>query len=95
MPRFISLYINPNLFLNPISDIWMESRGLGTLLLIAGFGVVIVGALVYFGAPGWFGRLPGDVRIERGATRVYMPFASMIIVSLILSILFSLVRRLF
>lgn len=73
----------------------MESRGIGILLFIGGLVLVIVGGLVYFGGLGWFGRLPGDIRIERGATRVYMPFASMLLVSLVLSILFALLRRLF
>lgn len=72
----------------------MESRGIGILLFIGGLVLVIVGGLVYFGGLGWFGRLPGDIRIERGATRVYMPFASMLLVSLVLSII-ALLRRLF
>jgi hypothetical protein len=58
-------------------------------------GIIVVGLLVWAGAFSWFGRLPGDVRIERETVRVYFPFASMLVISLVLSLLFYLFRRLF
>lgn len=36
---------------------------------------------------GWFGRLPGDVRIERPGFRLYVPITSMLILSLFASLL--------
>jgi hypothetical protein len=42
----------------------------------------------------WFGRLPGDVRIERESVHIYVPLVSMLIVSAALSLLLYLVRRL-
>ncbi len=65
-------------------------------LLIVGLGVVIaiVGVLVSTGALGWFGRLPGDIRIERESVRVYLPVTSMILASVVLSALVALLRRL-
>ena len=42
---------------------------------------------------GWFGRLPGDIRIERGATRVYVPIVSMLLLSLAISFAAYLFRR--
>jgi len=65
--------------------------------LLVGLGVllVVLGLLVWSGALGWFGRLPGDLRIERDSVRVYVPFASMLVVSLVLSVVLYLVRRLF
>jgi hypothetical protein len=47
------------------------------------------------GAFGWFGRLPGDIRIDRESVRVYLPFASMLVISLVLSLIFHLFRRFF
>jgi len=47
------------------------------------------------GGFGWFGRLPGDIRIERDTMRVYIPFASMILISVVLNLVFYLVRRFF
>ncbi len=67
----------------------------GPLLVALGAGLVVVGLLVWSGALAWFGRLPGDVRIERESLRVYFPFVSMLVVSAVLSLLFYLARRFF
>jgi hypothetical protein len=71
------------------------SRNVGLLVLIAGAGLVIIGLLIYLGALSWFGRLPGDVRYEGENTRVYIPIVSSILASVVLSLLFYLVRRFF
>ena len=67
----------------------------GPLLVIVGVALVIVGLLVWSGAFSWFGRLPGDIRIERDSVRVYFPLASMLLVSVGLSLLLYLARRFF
>ena len=71
------------------------TRPLGLVLVAVGLGVVVLGLLVWSGALSWFGRLPGDIRIERDNLRVYFPITSMILVSLALTLLINLVRRLF
>jgi hypothetical protein len=73
----------------------MTSGSPGPLLVALGIGLVILGLLVSSGALGWFGRLPGDIRIERDSVRVYIPLVSMLIVSVALSALLYLIRRLF
>jgi hypothetical protein len=65
----------------------------GPLLVTAGLGLVLLGLLAWTGALSWFGRLPGDIRIERDTVRVYIPFMSMLVVSIVLNLLFYLVRR--
>jgi hypothetical protein len=60
-----------------------------------GLALALVGVLVWVGAFGWFGRLPGDIRIDRESVRVYLPFASMLVISLVLSLIFHLFRRFF
>lgn len=65
----------------------------GLAIVAAGVALVIVGLLVWSGALGWFGRLPGDIRIERDTVRVYIPIVSMLVVSAVLSLLLYLVRR--
>jgi uncharacterized membrane protein required for colicin V production len=60
-----------------------------------GAAIVVAGLLVMTGALGWVGRLPGDIRIENGSTRVYFPIVTMIVVSVVLSLLLALVRRFF
>lgn len=71
----------------------MSSGSAGTLLVIAGLALVAVGLLAMTGALDWFGRLPGDIRIERGNTRVYVPITSMILVSVVASVVIHLIRR--
>lgn len=71
------------------------TRPFGLLLVAVGLGVALLGLLVWSGAFSWFGRLPGDIRIERDNLRVYAPITSMILISLVLTLLVNLVRRLF
>lgn len=72
----------------------MDRQG-GLLIVGLGVAVVLVGVLVMTGALGWFGRLPGDIRIERESVRVYVPITSMVIASVALSALLALLRQLF
>jgi hypothetical protein len=73
----------------------MSDRSLGPWVVGIGLVVVVVGLLIWSGGLGWFGRLPGDVRIERDGLRVYIPITSMLLVSVALSLLLALLRRLF
>ncbi|HVG08689.1 MAG TPA: DUF2905 domain-containing protein [Thermoanaerobaculia bacterium] len=73
----------------------MPSRGLGLLLVGLGVAAILVGLLVWAGWLSWFGRLPGDIRIERENVRVYFPITSMILISIVLSLLMALLRRFF
>jgi hypothetical protein len=65
------------------------------MLVGLGAALVVVGLLVWSGALSWFGRLPGDVRIERDSVHIYVPLVSMLLVSLGLSLVLYLLRRLF
>jgi hypothetical protein len=71
----------------------MEPRSLGLMIVVLGVGAIVLGVLIMTGALSWFGRLPGDIRIEGERTRVYIPITSMIIASIVLTILLSLIRR--
>lgn len=68
-------------------------RNVGPVIVGLGLVLVVVGALAWAGWLSWFGRLPGDIRIERGGARVYVPIVSMLLVSVVLSVLLSLFRR--
>jgi len=68
---------------------------MGKLFIAAGIALVAIGLALQF-APwllSWFGRLPGDIRIEGARGRFYFPVVSMIIVSLVLSLLLNWLRR--
>jgi len=71
------------------------NRSIGLLVIVGGLFVALLGLLIYTGTLSWFGRLPGDIRYESEHVRVYVPIVSMLLVSLVLSLLFYLVRRFF
>ena len=71
----------------------MDERSTALLIIAAGVVVILIGVLVYVGGLSWFGRLPGDIRYERGGTRIYFPITSMILVSIVLSLVLGLARR--
>lgn len=61
------------------------------LLIVAGFVLVGLGVALLAGLP--LGRLPGDVTVQRGSFTFYFPLATCIVVSLVLTLLFTLLRR--
>ena len=61
----------------------------------AGIALIIIGLVAKTGVFGWFGQLPGDVRVEREGFTFYFPVTSMILISVGLSALLALVRRFF
>jgi hypothetical protein len=72
----------------------VDTRTLGLLVVAIGLAVVALGALIAAGALSWFGRLPGDIRIEGDNVRIYVPLASMLLVSIVLSLALALLARL-
>ena len=73
----------------------MDTRDAAVLVIAVGVVVVLVGLLMLAGGLNWFGRLPGDIRIETDNTRIYFPITTMILISIGLSLVFTIVRRLF
>jgi uncharacterized membrane-anchored protein YitT (DUF2179 family) len=69
-------------------------RDVGKFLMIIGAVTVLLGAILWSGlAPKWLGRLPGDIRIEREHGAFYFPIVTCIVISIVLSLLFSIFRR--
>jgi hypothetical protein len=67
---------------------------LGKLLVILGTIILLIGFALWSGfGGGWLGRLPGDIRIERGNSAFYFPIVTCIIISIALSLILSLFRR--
>lgn len=56
------------------------------LLIAAGLILVAVGLVWLVGERLGLGRLPGDIVIEREGTRIYIPLATSLIVSVVLSL---------
>ncbi|MFN3178685.1 MAG: DUF2905 domain-containing protein [Thermus sp.] len=68
----------------------------GKVLLFLGLLLVLLGLLFLY-APkllSWFGHLPGDIRIERDGLKVYIPIASALVLSLLLTLLWNLLTLL-
>lgn len=68
--------------------------GLGRFLILTGLVIALIGLVLLLAerVP-WLGRLPGDIRIERGNWRFYFPLATSLLISVILTILINLFRR--
>jgi hypothetical protein len=76
----------------PVSNYRMPE--LGKFLVIIGVVIVAVGIILWTGiGTGFLGKLPGDIRIERGNSAFYFPIVTCIIISIVLSLIFSLFRR--
>ena len=56
------------------------------LLIVIGVAVVAAGVAMYLG-------LPGDIVVRRGACSFYFPLTTSVLVSVVLTLLFALVRR--
>ncbi|CAI8881768.1 MULTISPECIES: DUF2905 family protein [Methylococcus] len=68
---------------------------LAKLLIVVGLGIAALGALLHLapGLLGWFGRLPGDIRLGDENRYVFIPITSMIVISLIISLILNLFFR--
>jgi hypothetical protein len=69
----------------------------GKVLIFAGIILIIAGVIIYFAGDklGWLGHLPGDIRIVKENVRFYFPITTMIIISVVLSLIIYLIRKLF
>ena len=69
-------------------------REVGKMLAVFGGLMMIVGLALWagFGAR-WLGRLPSDIRIERGNSAFYFPVVTCLIISILLSLILSFFRR--
>lgn len=69
----------------------------GKYILIGGVIIVIIGVIIYFFHDyfKWVGRLPGDINIRRENFRLYFPLTTMIIVSIVITLLINIFKRMF
>lgn len=71
-----------------------DFASLGKILILAGAGIAGLGLLVWLLAgSGWFGRLPGDLRIERPGFTCLVPLASMLLISIGLTVVLNIILR--
>ncbi|MEQ8623352.1 MAG: DUF2905 domain-containing protein [Vicingaceae bacterium] len=72
-------------------------QNLGKYLILGGLLLAVLGVLLYFfGAKfSWFGKLPGDIAIKKENFSFYMPITSMILISIAISGILWLIRKIF
>ena len=75
------------------SEAIVSHQQIGLWIIGAGFVVIVLGLIVWAGGLSWFGRLPGDIRIQGQSSTVFIPVTSMIVVSVALSLGVNLVLR--
>lgn len=67
---------------------------LGKLLVLLGVFIVLVGLLLMAGDKiPWIGKLPGDILIKKEKFTFYFPLTTSILISIILTLLFTLFRK--
>ena len=70
--------------------------GVGKFLILAGGFLILFGLLfIFWERIPFLGKLPGDLMIQRGSFRLFIPVVTCIIISLVLTILINIVLRLF
>jgi len=67
---------------------------LGRSLVVLGVVIAALGAVLIMGPRiPYLGRLPGDLRFERDGLTIYIPLASMLLVSIVVSVVLGLLNR--
>ena len=64
---------------------------MGQFLVIVGLVIAAIGVAIWLGLP--LGRLPGDIVIRRNGFTLYLPIATCVVISLLLTLAGSLLRR--
>ena len=67
----------------------------GKYIVLFGVIIVLVGIVIYFfhDKLNWFGRLPGDIRVEKENVRFYFPITTMILLSVLLTVVINLIKK--
>ncbi len=67
---------------------------LGKFLVLLGVFIILMGLLLMAGDKiPWLGRLPGDILIKKEKFTFYFPLTTSILISIILTLLFTLFRK--
>lgn len=71
------------------------NSGTGKYIMLIGGTLLVIGAIIYFfhDKLHWIGRLPGDIRIEKENFKLYFPFTTMILLSLLITLIVRLIRN--
>ena len=75
----------------------INMQQIGKILVVIGIILCILGLIFYFAGNklNFIGRLPGDIRIEKDNFRFYFPITTMILISIIVTIVFKIIKKFF
>ncbi len=68
-----------------------DFQPLGKLLIVSGIFMTVIGLILWSGVK--IPKIPGDIAIEKENFRFYFPLATSLIVSIILTFIFWLLRK--
>lgn len=70
---------------------------MGKILIYIGIFFVVSGIIIHFLGNKFtrFGKLPGDIIVEKDNFKFYFPIVTMLIISIILSFLIYIIRKIF
>lgn len=72
-----------------------DLNSLGKWILVIGLGITALGAVIWLagrlGLP--LGRLPGDLHFESGGVTCFVPLATSILISLVLTLILNVILR--
>lgn len=68
----------------------------GKYIILAGIIIIFIGLIIYFfhDKLNWIGKLPGDIRVEKENFKFYFPITTMVLLSLAVTLLVNIFRRL-
>jgi len=70
---------------------------IGKYLIVIGLFILAVGVVIYFlgNRMNWFGRLPGDIRVEKENIRIFIPLTTMILLSILITLIINIFKKIF
>ncbi len=70
---------------------------IGKYLIVIGLFILAVGVVIYFlgDRMNWFGRLPGDIRVEKENIRIFIPLTTMILLSILITLIINIFKKIF
>jgi hypothetical protein len=72
----------------------MSFGDMGKWLVIAGLGLALLGGVMWLlGRIPFFGNLPGDIHVQTQNFSCFFPFASMIVLSILVTIVLNIIIR--
>ena len=71
------------------------TSSMGKMLIVFGIILIAIGVVFLFGGKIGIGKLPGDIAFKKGNFSFYFPIATSIILSIFITLILNILRRIF